>query len=569
MPQSYRFKLIFSIEIGPHLIAFRILLGCGVMISEFSAAMELEELKARIQASYAKRRERIEEEIAVTETAIEDLEVLMIRNRRSYDEQTKRTNSMRKKPVTRLRKIIAEVENSAREIQRRIKLREQWLRANQCWIMVYQDVLQKKHERWRKEVNAMRLRLQAIEATEGFVYAVFGGGPSGLLRNQIKLEKAGPKASMLVQPLTKEDKIWLGQRRKDIESIITQPSCDRIKQIELQLRTSGLTTAETSSRCSSPVQPPGTHPLLKHHVQLKEAIQGDRDELRKVSRQLQQRLEEEKTLKEEWEKVFEKLRQNYSKSEQEYRNQMDEHNTRLKELQAIEATEGFVYAVFGGGPSGLLRNQIKLEKAGPKASMLVQPLTKEDKIWLGQRRKDIESIITQPSCDRIKQIELQLRTSGLTTAETSSRCSSPVQPPGTHPLLKHHVQLKEAIQGDRDELRKVSRQLQQRLEEEKTLKEEWEKVFEKLRQNYSKSEQEYRNQMDEHNTRLKELNNQMQQLHLDEAMRLQNAALKYMERKQFIQDLNQEFAFLGVSQSFGRWHRDGYFDNRFSSVPPK
>ncbi|GAA47403.1 hypothetical protein CLF_100315 [Clonorchis sinensis] len=403
MPQSYRFKLIFSIEIGPHLIAFRILLGCGVMISEFSAAMELEELKARIQASYAKRRERIEEEIAVTETAIEDLEVLMIRNRRSYDEQTKRTNSMRKKPVTRLRKIIAgvrcnkrrtnrletwnvcsswfvglssnkgkqkprkietelqmlrrafgdfrtvEVENSAREIQRRIKLREQWLKANQCWIMIYQDVLQKKHERWRKEVNAMRLRLQAIEASEGFVYAVFGGGPSGLLRNQIKLEKAGPKASMLVQPLTKEDKIWLGQRRKDIESIITQPSCDRIKQIELQLRTSGLTTAETSSRCSSPVQPPGTHPLLKHHVQLKEAIQGDRDELRKVSRQLQQRLEEEKTLKEEWEKVFEKLRQNYSKSEQEYRNQMDEHNTRLKEIPQTNAP-----AITSNEPGNLL-----------------------------------------------------------------------------------------------------------------------------------------------------------------------------------------------------------------------
>ncbi|TGZ64827.1 hypothetical protein CRM22_006137 [Opisthorchis felineus] len=358
--------------------------------------MELEELKARIRASYAKQRERIEEEIAVTETAIEDLEVLMIRNHRSYDEQTKRTNSMRKKPVNKLRKIIAELGNSAGEIQRRIKLREQWLKANQCWIMVYQDVLQKKHEQWRKEVNAMRLRLQAIEATEGFVYAVFGGGPSGLLRNQIKLEKAIPKTSVLVQPLTKDDKIWLGQRRKDIESIITQTSCDRIRQIELQLRTSGVATAETSSRCSSPVQPPGTHPLLKHQAHLKEAIQGDRDELRKVSKQLQQRLEEEKILKEEWEKVFEKLRQNYSNSEQEYRKQMDEHNARLKEL-----------------------------------------------------------------------------------------------------------------------------------------------------------------------------NNQIQQLHLDEAMRLQNVALKYLERKQFIQDLNQEFAFLGVSQSFGRWHRDGYFDNRFSSVSPK
>ncbi|OON18258.1 hypothetical protein X801_05890, partial [Opisthorchis viverrini] len=312
--------------------------------------MELEELKAQIQACYAKRRGRIEEEIAVTETAIEDLEVLMIRNRRSYDEQTKRTNSMRKKPVNKLRKIITgvccnkrrtnrlkawsmcsswffgpssnkakhklhkieaepqmlritfgdfrtvEVGNSAREIQRRIKLREQWLKANQCWIMVYQDMLQKKHERWRREVSAMRLRLQAIEATEGFVYAVFGGGPSGLLRNQIKLEKAGPKASLLGQPLTKDDKIWLGRRRKDIESIITQPSCDRIKQIELQLRTSGLATVETASRCSSPVQPPDTHPLLKHQAQLKEAIQGDRDELRKVSKQLQQRLEEEKVL---------------------------------------------------------------------------------------------------------------------------------------------------------------------------------------------------------------------------------------------------------------------------------
>ncbi|KAA3674093.1 uncharacterized protein DEA37_0009891 [Paragonimus westermani] len=255
--------------------------------------MELEQIKAQVVLRYAKQRDSLELQIQQTKDAIANVE-----------------NAMNISLVA---------------LQANIARNQRWLKAIHGWIAIHQDLCRRRRYRWDQEISKMRREILALEATEGFVKAVFGGGPNGALRDQQKNSSVG-----CFQPQSKCEKMWLSRRRKQAELVISQESCDRIRNIETLLRTRGLSTDEQVIAKKKFFVP--HHSLLIREKELSEVATKLQVEQDVLLTNIDKRKQEKQQLEERWASVIEEISRELANSEENFRKRTIELQTRLEEL---------------------------------------------------------------------------------------------------------------------------------------------------------------------------------------------------------------------------------------------
>ncbi|KAF8565475.1 hypothetical protein P879_07394 [Paragonimus westermani] len=287
--------------------------------------MELEQIKAQVVLRYAKQRDSLELQIQQTKDAIANVKHLSVRNRVSYEVQLDAVAKMQEKPMKKLDSILQAMNISLVALQANIARNQRWLKAIHGWIAIYQDLCRRRRYRWDQEISKVRREILALEATEGFIKAVFGGGPNGALRDQEKNSSVG-----WFQPQSKCEKMWLSQRRKQTELVISQESCDRIRDIETLLRTRGLSTDEQVIAKKKFFVP--HHSLLIREKELSECATKLQVEQDVLLTGIDKRKQEKQQLEEKWASVIGKISRELANSEENFRKRTIELQTRLEEL---------------------------------------------------------------------------------------------------------------------------------------------------------------------------------------------------------------------------------------------
>ncbi|KAF7232359.1 hypothetical protein EG68_10254 [Paragonimus skrjabini miyazakii] len=232
---------------------------------------------------------------------------------------------MQEKPMKKLNSILWAMNISLVALQANIARNQRWLKAIHGWIAIYQDLCRRRRYRWDQEISKTRRQIHAIEVTEGFIKAVFDGGPKGALRDQQKISSVGWS-----QPQSKYEKMWLSQRRKQTELVISQESCDRIRDMETMLRTKGLSTNEqviTKKKFFIP-----HHSLLIRERELNEFVTKLHVEQDVLLTSIDKRKQEKQQLEKKWASVIENIQSEFANSEEHFRKQTIELQLRLEEL---------------------------------------------------------------------------------------------------------------------------------------------------------------------------------------------------------------------------------------------
>ncbi|KAF5395062.1 hypothetical protein PHET_08382 [Paragonimus heterotremus] len=287
--------------------------------------MELEQIKAQVILKYTKQKGNLELQIQQTKDAIANVEHLAVRNRESYEVQLGTVTKMQEKPMKKLNSILWAMNRALVALQANIARNQRWLKAIHGWIAIYQDLCRRRCHRWDQEITKMRGKIHAIEVTEGFIKAVFDGGPEGALRDQQNNSSIG-----WFQPQSKCEKMWLSQRRKQTELVISQESCDRIRDMETLLRTKGLSTDEQMVAKKKFFVP--HHSLLIRERELSEFVAKLHFEQDVLLTSIDKRKQEKQQLEEKWASVIEKIRGEFANSEEHFRKQTIELQLRLEEL---------------------------------------------------------------------------------------------------------------------------------------------------------------------------------------------------------------------------------------------
>ncbi|KAF6768296.1 hypothetical protein AHF37_09363 [Paragonimus kellicotti] len=269
----------------------------------------------------AKQRDSLELKIQKTKDAIANVENLSVRNRTSYEVQLDTVTKMQEKPMKKLNSMLWPPANIApRQSALAVK-------AIHGWIAIYQELCRRRRHRWDQEISKMRREIHAIEVTEGFINAVFNGGPKGALRDQQKNSSVE-----WFPPQSKCEKMWLSERRKQTEFVISQESCDRIRDMETLLRTKGLGTDEQVVATKKFFVP--HHSLLMRERELSEFVAKLQIEQDVLLINTDKRKQEKQQLEEKWTSVIEKIRGEFANSEESFQKQTIELQMRLEELLA-------------------------------------------------------------------------------------------------------------------------------------------------------------------------------------------------------------------------------------------